>query len=203
MNEKYKSDLDLLVKLDPLNKHIPILKSGESSFTKNLLKKDIERFSVQKAPEQEAVETNVPDRSDYIQKHETKYIKIDFGSLPPELRQIDKHRRQLYKRSADAFTILKQAKTDRQRYDLARIIVDDFLEIQEMWQKLEEYQISGKRPDPPKIEALEELTALELSNIRNNLQKNIYRHRLKKENSEKLQQLERELTLIEQQLHKR
>jgi hypothetical protein len=185
---------------------LALFSSGESSFTKRRLFEVLKVLSLQSVPKSEVKsKLNLPDIGQYTDVTESKFISIDYHALPQHIKKRFDHKRALFRQAKDAhFRLPDLTITEEQRAELAFTILDNFDEIQDIFNEAEDYQERGiTREAIPNSTELEKMTALELSTLRNNYQKHIYKLKGIQAKQEKYIDIKAKLKEVENALQKR
>jgi hypothetical protein len=147
----------------------------------------------------------IPDLEAYRAKRESKVVDIDYNSLPEFLKQRVKHKRALYTQARDMHSSLSMDKwSDSDRHEIAKKIIENFDFIDDIWKELEDYQERGILRTPSQKElGLEQMSALELANLRDNYKKNLYKIRKNPTKGSRLKQLNELIVEVEDILKKK
>lgn len=147
----------------------------------------------------------IPDIEAYRAKRESKVVDIDYNSLPGFLKGKVKHKRALYTQARDMHASLSMENwTDADRYEIAKKILENFDFIDDIWKELEDYQERGILRTPFQKEmGLEQMSSLELANLRDNYKKNLYKIRKDPSKAHRLSELNRKIVEVEDILKKK
>ncbi len=146
----------------------------ESSFTRDKLKEELIKInSVVVERRSPPPKEKIPPVNEFLATSESKFIHIDVNALPDDLKEKNRQKNALFMHSKSCFQDLKSAKTIEQRFQLAKTIVENFKEQDEIWLELEQFQATGsrKKGEVDKIEDLSQLNALELAKRLENIKK--------------------------------
>lgn len=194
----YSAGVELLKKHSPNSPLLPLLSSGASTFTRGKLSAALQQISALE-PEPER-ETKLPPLKDFRAKSESRFVQIDFNNLPPKLKEKFREKQALYKQSVELHRGLTMAMSDDDRKEMALQILSNFDTIDKIWAEAEKYQEHGYYED----EATgQEMTALDLARLLDNLKKNQYKYKNKPTYSNRYQELGLKIKEVEDALRKR
>lgn len=116
------------------------------------------------APVIPVAKKKAPARPDFHRYSKTKFVKIDIEALPPELKEENVRKADLF-READFHHNRLELVTDAERLVSAKIIVENFDEIDIIWKKLEHYQrtkeyLKENKQPQTKLELFQEMKRL-------------------------------------------
>lgn len=148
--------------------------ASESSFTREKLKQELIKINSEEVVKRSPPpKEKIPPINEFLATSESKFIHIDVNALPDDLKEKNRQKNALFSQSKSCFQNLKGAKTNEERYDFAKTIVENFKEQDEIWLELEQFQKNGsrKKGEIDKVEDLSQLNALELAKRLENIKK--------------------------------
>jgi len=188
----YATGLELLAKHSPNNFLISLGPGVASSFFYDKLISELQKISdsvpAVKPPPPSSLK-KLPPVQELMSDSESKYIRIDYANLTSNLKERNRLKSALYQQARIAHENLDKYEDIDTRRDAALLIIKNFEQIDEIWSELEYFQINGEEKNPDRSKALSEHNALELSNMRNNLNKRIYKTKDETKRNELLQEL--------------
>lgn len=202
----YKKGVDLYALNSKDKSLLPLLNSGESSFTKKKLHEALKKISAESIAKSEVkAKVHLPDIGEFTDVSESKFISIDYLALPAHIKARWNHKRALFKQAKDAhFRLPDLTISEEQRAELAFSILNNFDEIQDIFNEAEDFQERGiSRETQSKETEFDKLTALDLSTLRSNYQKHIYKLKGIHAKSEKLIEIQAKLKEVENALQNR
>jgi hypothetical protein len=203
-NLDFKEGVALYLKFSVDKAYSSLFGSSETGYARRKLIEQLGLLSKSSVVEHPKPK-KIPDIEAYRAKRESKVVDIDYNSLPDVLKEKVKHKRALYTQARDMHSSISMEKwTDSDRYEIAQKIIENFDFISDIWKELEDYQEKGiLRTPSQKGLGLDQLSALELANIRDNYKKNLYKIRKDPTKESRLKQLNEMIVEVEAILKKK
>lgn len=149
---------------------LALLQSGNSSFTRDMLRAELEAINdaatvelpthkVKKEPHQ------TPELDSFRAHSAHRQNTIDYGKLTPELKALANDKGALYNMVRHMHSQLPHLATDEERLAFLFKMEENRLKIEAIWAKLDEFHANGYQALPSK---LDKLSPMELLKLRNN-----------------------------------
>lgn len=182
---------------------------GTNINLKNFFKRPFSEYNFKKlVSELESLsggpETIIKVETNFVKISKKEKQEIDFNQLPSELKLLHTEKGKLYKEAQYCHSRLDLLTTDHERFEHAKVIVQNFKGIDERWKKLdywaEHHQLlpEVKREIELKISEIKDVA--KLMKMRNNLRSNISKAKGKPHKADKLKIWEAQLQEVYKQL---
>jgi hypothetical protein len=200
LNKDYTTGVNLYERYSD-KKWLTLFSSGESSFTFNKLIEELDKLKGDEKEKPFSSGKTTP--ADFKRYTNPQKQAIDTSNFPPELKQLDIKKGELFREASYMHAIMCQlpddSKHDAERKKMAERIIFLFEEIAKIWQQLDHFANTGKmlpQKKPKSINDFESLSRAELILKRQSIRSMISRAK-KNGNTKKIEEYKKELSEIE------